>query len=310
MSFAPPPEGSAAAPAESAKAPAEQLTPELKKAMSRVTEISSLPEVTTRIVEVVEDPKSTAQDMHDIVKHDPALAAKILKVVNSSFYGLPSQIASLDRAIVMLGLSAVKNIALAASLSRLFRPGAISQRFAARDLWTHCISVGVCARMVAKAGFGRSEEAFVAGLVHDMGLLVEFQVLSDKLRQVVERCENAPQDFCAAEREIIGADHQAFGGALASKWKFPPGLRAAISYHHNPGNLKPELLRIVTAVQLADTICCQNELGFFLSAQTQDITDAMLDIVGVSEDKIAELLEELPERIEETQQIFGHEEGS
>ena len=103
-------------------APDNELSPELLKAMSRVREISSLPEVTTRIVEVVEDPKSTAQDMHEIVRHDPALAAKVLKVVNSAFYGLPSQIASLDRAIVMLGLSAVKNIALAASLSRLFRP--------------------------------------------------------------------------------------------------------------------------------------------------------------------------------------------
>jgi putative nucleotidyltransferase with HDIG domain len=270
-----------------------------------VTEISSLPEVTTRIVEVVEDPKSTAQDMHEIVKHDPALAAKILKVVNSAFYGLPSQIGSLDRAIVMLGLSAVKNIALAASLSRLFRPGAISDRFAARDLWTHCIAVGVCARLLAQVSFGQLEEAFVAGLVHDMGLLVEFQVFPEKLKTVVERCQAQPHDFCAVEREIIGADHQAFGAALATKWKFPPGLRCAISHHHNPENLKPELRTVVTAVQLADTICCQNEIGFYLTSQTQEVTEEMLELVGVSEEQVAELLEVLPERIQETERIFG-----
>ena len=83
------------------------LPPQLQKAMARVAEISSLPEITTRIVEVVENPRATAHDMHEIVKNDPALAAKILKVVNSAFYGLPSQISSLDRAIVMLGLGEV-----------------------------------------------------------------------------------------------------------------------------------------------------------------------------------------------------------
>jgi HD-like signal output (HDOD) protein len=270
-----------------------------------VTEISSLPEVTTRIVEIVEDPKSTAQDMHDIVKHDPALAAKILKVVNSAFYGLPSQIASLDRAIVMLGLSAVKNIALAASLSRLFRPGVISERFAARDLWSHCISVGVCARLLAQASFGQAEEAFVAGLVHDMGLLIEYQLFPQKLKAVAERCETQPQGFCALEREIIGADHLAFGAALAAKWKFPPLLRCAISHHHNPDTVKPEFKQVVTAVQVADIICCQNELGFYLTAQKQDVTDEMLELVGLSDAKVGEVLEVLPERIEETEQIFG-----
>lgn len=305
MSLAPVPGNTTAPAAKLTSAPEDALSPELQKAMGRVTEISSLPEVTMRIVEVVEDPRSTAQDMHDIVKHDPALATKILKVVNSAFYGLPSQIASLDRAIVMLGLSAVKNIALAASLSRLFRPGAISERFAARDLWAHSIAVGVCARLLAQVSLGQVEEAFVAGLVHDMGLLIEYQLFPQKLKAVAERCEAQPQDFCAAEREIIGADHQAFGAALAAKWKFPPALRSVIAYHHNPERLKPEFKRVVTAVHIADTICCQNELGFYLSAQTQDVADETLELIGISEHQVNEVLEALPERIQETEQIFG-----
>ena len=305
MSSAPAP-GSAT---ESAEKPAPvadgTLPPELQKALHRVTEISSLPEVVTRIVEVVEDPKSTAADMHEIVKHDPALAAKILKVVNSAFYGLPSQIASLDRAIVMLGLSAVKNIALAASLSRLFRPGTISERFSARDLWSHCIAVGVCARMLAQGSFGHVEETFVAGLVHDMGLLVEYQVFPQKLREVVERCEVEKHDFCELEREVIGADHQMFGAALAAKWKFPAGLRSAISHHHNPDNLKPELKKVVSAVQIADIICCQNQIGFYLTAEHNEVTEQMLEYIGTDEHKVAQALEDLPDRIQETEQIFG-----
>lgn len=281
------------------------LPPELHRAMTQVTEISSLPEITTRIVEVVENPKSTAQDMREIVSNDPALATKILKVVNSAFYGLPAQIASLDRAIVMLGLSAVKNIALAASLSRLLRPGSVSQRFVARDLWTHSIAVGVCARLLAQVGWGQVEEAFVAGLVHDMGLLVEYQLFPDKLKAVVERCESKAEDFCALECELVGADHQAFGAALAAKWRFPPGLRCAISHHHHPPRLKPELKQIVTAVQVADILCCQQQIGFYLTAQTTPLTDEMLALVGVNRDRLDEVLAQLPERIEETENIFA-----
>lgn len=281
------------------------LPPELQKALSRMNELSSLPEVTTRVVEVVEDPKSTAQDMHDIVRNDPALAAKILKVVNSAFYGLPSQIANLDRAIVMLGMSAVKNIALAASLSRLFQPGALSDKFSAKDLWTHCVAVGVCARMLSEAGHGPSEEAFVAGLTHDMGLLIEHQLFPEKLKELVERVEKTPQDFIAAEREIIGADHEAFGFALATKWKFPPALRYSIAYHHNPENLRPEFKKLVTTIKVADTICCQNEIGFYLTAQTQDVSEDELAIIGVNGDKVAQLVERLEERIQEAESIFG-----
>lgn len=280
------------------------LPAELQKALSTISDIGSLPEVTARIVDVVENPKSTAQDLHEIVQGDPALAAKVLKVVNSAFYGLPSQIASLERAIVMLGLSAVKNIALAASLSRLFKPGTTVQSFSPKDLWEHSIAVGICARMLAELSGGMVEESFVGGLVHDMGLLIELQVFPDQLQQVVSASENGG-DFCALERETIGADHQAFGAFLANKWKFPPGLRYAISYHHNPEGLKPEFRRFVTTIQVADVICCQNDIGFSLTARATDITDEMLALIGVPAEKIEHLLDVLPVRFEEAQAIFN-----
>jgi putative nucleotidyltransferase with HDIG domain len=280
------------------------LPPELQAEMSKLTEISSLPEITTRIIEVVEDPKSTAQDMHDIVKNDPALATKILKVVNSAFYGLPAQVASLDRAIIMLGLSAVKNIALAASMSRLFRSGTVSEQFGARDLWEHCIAVAVCARLLTDKGSGRTEEAFVAGLVHDLGLLVEFQLFPEKLKEVADRCVKSAEVFSTVEKEVIGADHQSFGAALATKWKFPPGLRNVIAYHHHPQTLAPEFRKTAAAVYLADTICCQNKYGFWLTAHTQEATEELLGFAGVTKERLAEVLEELVERVEDAKQIF------
>jgi putative nucleotidyltransferase with HDIG domain len=242
--------------------------------------------------------------MHELVKHDPALAAKILKVVNSAFYGLPSQVASLDRAIVMLGLSAIKNLALAASLTRLFKPGPVSGKFHARDLWSHCISVGVCARLLAETSGAHADEAFVAGLVHDLGLLIEHQVFADKLNQVVEQA-TAGGSFCEHELAIIGADHQAFGAVVAARWKFPPALRHAIGYHHNPENLQPELQRFVTLIQVADTICCQNKIGFYFTAHAQEVTERQLDLVKIKPTQVEQVLEDLPTKIQETEAILG-----
>src|SRR6059058_5886677 len=122
----------------------------VQQAIKKITAIATLPEVTSKIIEIVEDPKSTAAELHKIVSHDPALVTRILKVVNSAFYGLPGQIGSIERGIVLLGLNAVKNIAVAASIGQLFRGGTLCEGFAARDLWTHSIAVAVIARDLAK----------------------------------------------------------------------------------------------------------------------------------------------------------------
>src|ERR1700679_1909400 len=107
--------------------------------VKKVSALATLPEVTSRIIQTVEDPRSTAAKLHDIVTHDPALVTRILKVVNSAFYGLPGHKGSVERAIVLLGLNAVKNIAVAASIGQLFRTSKVCPDFSARDLWTHCI---------------------------------------------------------------------------------------------------------------------------------------------------------------------------
>src|SRR6266478_6132591 len=152
------------------------------QALKKVTTIATLPEVTAKIVATVEDPKSTAAALHKIVAHDPALATRILKVVNSAFYGLPGQIGSVERAIVLLGLNAIKNIAVAASLGQLFRGAALCDGYTAKDLWTHCIAVGVTARDLAKnMRLDLPDEAFLAGMIHDIGILLSLQLYPEKL---------------------------------------------------------------------------------------------------------------------------------
>src|SRR4051812_30278750 len=177
-------------------------------AVKKVSTIATLPEVTAQIIKTVEDPKSSAGQLHKIVAHDPALVTRILKVVNSAFYGLPGQIGSIERAIVLLGLNAVKNIAVAASLGQLFRGVKLCDGLTAKDLWAHCVAVGVAARELAKAlNLPLADEAFLAGMIHDVGLLVALQNSPEQLRQVFERAKTDTRPFCEIEREITKVDH-------------------------------------------------------------------------------------------------------
>src|SRR5690606_22888358 len=145
----------------------EQRQQVVESAIREISHIATLPEVTLRIIELVEDPTSTAQDLHAVISNDPALSSRILKVVNSSFYGLPGQTSTITRAIVMLGLNAVKNIAIAASLAKLFRGGELTPTFSAKELWNHSNATAIGCKMLSDAmGMGLGDEAYLAGLIH------------------------------------------------------------------------------------------------------------------------------------------------
>jgi HD-like signal output (HDOD) protein len=256
--------------------------------------------VTTKIIQVVDDPKSTARDLHNIIKNDPALSTRVLKVVNSAFYGLPGQISEIDRAIVLLGLSAVKNIAISASIARLFTADKISERFNARDIWRHSLAVAVATRQFCTIAGKRAfaEEAFLAGLIHDLGLLVERQAFPAELTRAIELAGQGGRPFIEIENELVGTDHQALGAALAAKWKFPRAIQVVLGYHHNIMNLSEDSRLLPTMVYIADVLCCHERVGFHLTAEGQPLDDALLTSVGISEEHFNQVRAELPEQIE------------
>jgi HD-like signal output (HDOD) protein len=278
----------------------------VEQAVKKISSIATLPEVTARIIETVENPHSSAGQLHKIVAHDPALVSRILKVVNSAFYGLPGQIASVERAIVLLGINAVKNIAVAASLGQMFRGGKICQGYSAKDLWTHCVAVGVTARALAKEmRWPVAEEAFLAGMIHDLGLLVSLQTAPDALRQVCDRVRDSNESFCAVEDEISGVDHQHLGAGLTALWRFPRSCQLVAGYHHRPMALAQEHRPLVTLVYVADTICCQAGHGFCLTAANQSLTDAELEQVQIDPAIIERVQAGLGELVSGTAGLFG-----
>ncbi len=278
----------------------------IEAAIREVSHIATLPEITVKIIELVENPTSTAQDLHNIISNDPALCSRILKVVNSSFYGLPGQIGSINRAIVLLGLNAVKNIAISASLAKLFRGGELCSRFSARDLWQHSIATATSAKLLAdELNIGIPDEAFLAGLIHDIGLMVEMQVDREKLVEVINALEIDPEgapanDMMALETKIFGANHQQFGKALCEKWKFPSVFANVTGFHHNPLDLGEGSRTMACLIYVADRVAGAMEGGYRLDLTDIDFDADVLDALGIDEDKIERVMHKLDDAIEET----------
>lgn len=278
----------------------------VEAAIADVGEIATLPEVTVRIIHIVENPKSTARDLHEVIRNDPALSARILKVVNSAFYGLPGQIASIDRAIVLLGLSAVKNISIAASMTHLFNSGPAIEGFSGAEVWKHSVATGVASRMLSAAqGRPAIEESFLAGIIADLGLLVERQVFSKQLAEIIAQLNADGGDFCELETQIIGADHQAFGAALAAKWRFPQPLCTTIGYHHKPHLLAANNRELPTLVCVADVIVSRLNMGFSTYGEDTEIPQEFLDVIKLTPEKVQGVVDEVQEQVALVESIFS-----
>jgi len=277
----------------------------VSQAVQKVSQIATLPEVTAKIIEVVEDPRSSARDLHEIIKHDLALSAKILKVVNSAFYGLPRQVASMDRAIVLLGLSTVKNIAIATSITKLFKGSQLSKRYGARDLWRHSLACGVFCKMIAQMkGAENCDEMLVAGLMHDIGIMVEMQVYQQQLAGVIDSAEENDIPLWEAELAVFGADHQAFGAGLAARWRFPEIFQLATGYHHDPLRTADPHRQVAATIHLADVLATAKGIGFQVQGVIE-CADEVLDLLELDEEKVNMLLDQFDEKFQAADSVIG-----
>lgn len=294
---------------------ATSTTPETQtvvdSAIKGISHIATLPEITLRIIELVEDPSSTAQDLHKIIANDPALCSRILKVVNSAFYGLPRQIGSINRAIVLLGLNAVKNIAIAASLTKLFRGGELCPRFSARDLWIHSMASAAGSKLICdQLKLGLPDEAFLAGLIHDIGIMVEMQAARDKLLRVFDEmkfdADGTPlTNMCEIEQQVLGADHCAFGTGLCEAWKFPKSFSHVAGYHHDPMALPSGTRMLACVVHAADCLTAQLGMGFRGDIQDMEVSAEVCDELKITRPQLEAIKLALPKIFEEVQSTFS-----
>lgn len=281
-------------------------SPVIEEALSRISRLATLPEVVTRIMDLVDDPDASATDLESLVSGDPVLSTRVLKVVNSSFYGMPASVTSIQQAIVVLGMDALRNVVLAASLTKMFQGRVVQSEFDARGIWEHSTTVSAAAKLVAEQLGIKSGDFFIMGLLHDVGTLIQFQTMRKQFRELAEATRNSNADeFRAAEKRYIGATHEEFGLALCDKWNFPEPIKAAVGYHHNPGLLEGELRRAAQVIAVADSLASEAGHGFCCAAEPGCATASVAGL-GLSDEALERIRAELPGHAEKAADIIGH----
>lgn len=271
----------------------------VRATIARVAAVATLPNVALRIMKIADDPLTTEDTVHDVLLSDPALASRVLKVVNSAFYRRQREVGSPRAAIRLLGVDAIRNIALAASLHRLFRGGRSIAGFDPGEVWTHCVAVGTAARTLAShTGMLLPEEAMLAGLLHDIGLIIGMQAWLPEFTRVVERVALDPSlDFLTLEREEIGATHEEFGGALCDAWHFPPSFGQACRYHHDFRALPWSEQRLPALVHVADALAARVGGGYIATVRADAPLPEALALLQLTAADVVELQAEVAEAV-------------
>ncbi len=269
----------------------------VKRLFSRISEVSTLPTVAVKIIEVANDPTTGAEDLLGAVQFDTALAARIMRTVNSSYYSMQNKVADLKLAITLLGFKEIRNLAMTAYIAQLFKKGSGHGTYTREGLWNHMIGVGIVSQLVAETcGRVPAREAYLAGLLHDIGLILEDQYLNKPFCQVIDLLtEDVP--LREVEHRVMGFDHAELGEYVASQWSLPRHLTATIRYHHSPLEYQGEHRDMVFVVALADFFCNVKGLTQLGVRNMQMPPSEIFSGLGLNKDHVSQIWARLDETL-------------
>ncbi|MCK4547539.1 MAG: HDOD domain-containing protein [Candidatus Eisenbacteria sp.] len=236
----------------------------LESELGRVGDLPTLPAVVTSLERALSDQSSDASDVARIISQDPSLAANILRVANSAFYaGAAGTITSIAGAVARLGFSETRSLCVTIAVVRSF--GHIGQHMDHRQFWKHSIVAAVATRVIAgfcnMAGAFSQDDAYVAGLLHDIGALVLDQYFPDDFQDIRAMADEHCVPYAVAEYEVLQVDHGEIGGYLLRRWNLPESIVRAVSYHHQPFRAGIDHRPLVQTVHLADAMCTSLGIG-------------------------------------------------
>lgn len=202
-----------------------------------IARMPNLPTTVVKVLEICNDPSSSPNELNKVIALDPVLTGKVLKLINSAYYSLRSKTISLTRAIIMLGLNTVKNLALATSLLPVFKSNSALRGETVDMFWEHSLRVGVTAKIIAQTiqlPVDQQEEYFVAGLLHDLGKLPLMACFSNLYPQLIHYAADQKVSSCQAENCFLKMDHCQVNWFIAEKWNLGPSISNVLIYHHAP----------------------------------------------------------------------------
>jgi putative nucleotidyltransferase with HDIG domain len=279
----------------------EELLAQIQTYIDRMPSLST---TVTKVIEVCNQPNTSPNDLNRVISLDPVLTGQVLKLINSAYYSLPNQVTTLTRAIIMLGLNTVKNLAIStAVLDAIKKEG--SHCFPMDSFWTHSLCVGVTAKALAasmKIPAEAQEEFFVAGLLHDLGKIPFSNCFAEDYKKVMELADLQRCSLLRAEEMIFGFDHHDTGRMIAEKWQLSKNIEACLASHHNLEQLSQENKTLVNTIAAANMFANIFEFGT-AGDNFQEIPDVVqtLDMTEMNWHEMASLLSTVEEEIDKAQ---------
>ena len=201
--------------------------------LKKFTSAKTLPHIAIRLTRLISDENSSMQDFEKMIKMDPTLVLRILRITNSPYFGLRHKVNSISRAVVVIGINNLRNMIVTDALKNIFREEKPQSVFSRNQLWLHCAAVAICSQMIMERIFGQNgDDAFLCGILHDIGMIVEDQTAHDLFTKACESHDDNSTSFVLSEKAIIGTDHCEIGYLLAKDWQLSPEIRKGIKEHH------------------------------------------------------------------------------
>ncbi len=269
------------------------LENKLSQIIANIRNLPTPPIVFEQIQKVINDPDTSVGDIAGILSEDPAMSVKVLKLTNSAFYGLSREVDSVKHAVMIIGLEAVKNLVLSASVLNMFKANDSNKEYH-EGFWRHSLAAAFAARILAKrfkgGKFFNPDPAFSLGLIHDIGKIVICSFMTREHQLIVEYKKNyADISESEAEVAVLGFNHAQLGRQLAITWKLPVRMADGIGYHHNP-ELPNQSDNFAFLINLADHVAL---ISFPAGAKTQMVNSAALNYFEMPEDELNAVKSEL-----------------
>lgn len=276
----------------------------LRKIEKYINGMPALPVTVTKVVEIANNPATSPVDLNKVISLDPVLMARVLKLINSAYYGVSSKVNSLVRAIIMLGINTVKNLALSSAVMDTFGK---KQQFRALDpqaFWRHSLGVGVTSKLIArkrKIDSSRLEEYFIAGLLHGIGKIPLNNVLVDEYVEAMSLADRQKLPLYAAERRVFGFDHTFVGVQIGEAWKLGNAILDTIKYQLRPSEYEGQYGDIVNTTHAAIYFVTVAEIGFSGDRYPERASDHALRALGIDETYLDDIEDEVEQEIQKAE---------
>lgn len=274
-----------------------------EKLLKRYRKLKTLPHIAIHLTGLIANPDSTMQDFEEVIRLDPTLVIRLLRLVNSPLYSLRQKVTSISEAVVFIGLKNLRNMVITAALKDIFSESPHEEIFSRKKLWLHCSAAAICSQMISERIFSKSgEDAFLTGILHDIGLIVEDQVAHDQFIRICRDYRPGDRPLTRYEDDVLRTNHCELGFLVAEQWKVPRKVQEGIGNHHN---LKTEITpsSLSGIVQFAEYIVTRMNYPAIPSMHPA-LSPTLAGYIKENYSEFKAMLQDLPKEIARASELY------